>query len=120
MGVCQRCNGEMLKVKTCLGSIVTLGGRTYDRIRLGQESFRAKDDHSDVEVRCECGVEPGGLHHQYCDGEECPRCGGQVIACDCLSSIPSNPARCSPRAKQARCSVRYSGSTARIPTGVSA
>jgi len=37
--------------------------------------------------RCpECNVTPGGVHHSNCDHEQCPRCGGQLISCDCFDS----------------------------------
>ncbi|MGI4943964.1 MAG: hypothetical protein ACRYHQ_25970, partial [Janthinobacterium lividum] len=34
--------------------------------------------------RCgDCGVIRGGLHHLGCDVERCPRCGDQLITCEC-------------------------------------
>ena len=33
----------------------------------------------------DCSVRAGGRHHPGCDMERCPRCGGQLIACGCLS-----------------------------------
>jgi hypothetical protein len=34
--------------------------------------------------RChDCDVLPGGFHHRGCDMEECPRCGHQLLSCDC-------------------------------------
>lgn len=32
----------------------------------------------------DCGAEPGQLHQRGCDVERCPRCGGQVIGCNCV------------------------------------
>ncbi len=35
--------------------------------------------------RCpDCNVAPGGHHHANCDQEPCPKCGGQLISCDCF------------------------------------
>jgi len=35
-------------------------------------------------VKChDCGVEEGELHKEGCDMETCPKCGGQLISCDC-------------------------------------
>ena len=31
----------------------------------------------------DCGVAPGEEHAENCDWEACPRCGGQLISCDC-------------------------------------
>lgn len=41
------------------------------------------DDPGD---RCyDCHVAHGGFHHSGCDMERCPKCGGQLISCGCLS-----------------------------------
>ncbi len=31
----------------------------------------------------DCFVARGAFHHYGCDSEECPNCGGQLLACDC-------------------------------------
>lgn len=38
-----------------------------------------------TETRChDCGCKEGELHDLGCDMETCPRCGGQIITCDCV------------------------------------
>jgi len=38
--------------------------------------------------RCRCGALPGHFHHVICDLEECGRCGGQAISCQCDFEAP--------------------------------
>lgn len=58
-----------------------IGGEEYPRIPYGQERRAAfggpgRPCH-------DCAVGDGQLHVSGCDVEECPRCGGQSISCDC-------------------------------------
>ncbi len=42
-------------------------------------------DAQGVPTRChDCNVKVGGYHHPGCDEERCPRCGRQLISCDCV------------------------------------
>ena len=83
---------------TLVGVYVTLG--RYDVV----EIFEAPDDEVAIEIlmklnrygaetvdwgaasgrNChDCNCPPGSFHHARCDVERCPRCGGQVIYCEC-------------------------------------
>jgi hypothetical protein len=76
MATCQDCKLEMTNptVKACTHGGITLNGLDYERIRFAAEPAE----------RChDCYVVGGGLHHYGCDLEECPRCHGQLVACNC-------------------------------------
>src|SRR5260370_31005995 len=65
-----------------------INGKTYARIRYGQES----DDWGADERPChDCAVVKGQLHVPGCDVERCPRCGGQVISCGCSHEQEAKP-----------------------------
>ena len=65
------------------------------------EVFKRKVDSFVPDKDCfDCGAGPGTLHHFGCDEERCPKCGGQLISCDCwsdkliffLNTVPELPA----------------------------
>ena len=59
-----------------------LEGGSYERVRYGQE--RRFGQGRILPTNChDCRTPLGAWHHPGCDVEECPRCGGQAIACDC-------------------------------------
>lgn len=35
----------------------------------------------------DCLAPVGGLHHPGCDAERCPKCGGQLISCECEANF---------------------------------
>jgi len=75
MAVCKECEQEMTKADSCTYKSIGKGGMWYERSR---EHF----DESDG--RChDCGIKHGGIHHFGCDVERCPKCGLQLISCDC-------------------------------------
>lgn len=48
------------------------GGKRYARIR-----------HNERECCGDCNATYGRVHHFGCDLEQCPKCGGQLLGCDC-------------------------------------
>jgi ankyrin repeat protein len=57
-----------------------IGGREYPRVRYGEEAL---DWGADSGSCHDCAVVKGQWHVPGCAVERCPRCGGQVISCDC-------------------------------------
>ncbi len=79
MAICDACRCEMTDdaIVTCKGN---LGVLYPDNTTL--EPVENNGDHSS---RChDCNVASGGYHHPGCDAEECPRCNGQLISCNCF------------------------------------
>lgn len=56
------------------------------RNRVGsQQDFMTQEKmvHDNIETCSDCGSKIGEFHHLGCDWERCPRCGMQLISCDC-------------------------------------
>lgn len=78
MSICQDCKKEMLEAKSC--------DLKFSKIKIDGEIYDRDTTYFDVNDRChDCGIENknGNLHHFGCDIERCPKCGGQLISCDC-------------------------------------
>ena len=74
--ICQDCKQDMLKADGCTYNyLVDSEGKPYHRSveHFGEPSGRCHD----------CGAKHGKIHHQGCDAERCPKCGLQLISCDC-------------------------------------
>src|SRR5262249_14094682 len=62
------------------GTYDVKGQKDYDRIKNGEEKRYGAIEPWPCH---DCGVAHGGYHHPGCDVEECPRCGRQLISCNC-------------------------------------
>lgn len=87
MAVCEYCQQEMKTHASCLWASVSMKRRLYPRLRYGDETSHGSGQPGywrDYGENCpDCWVAVGGLHHIGCDWEQCPRCDGQFIGCDC-------------------------------------
>ncbi|MCU1365540.1 MAG: hypothetical protein JWN39_1179 [Ilumatobacteraceae bacterium] len=61
---------------------VEIEGSLFDRVPYGNEGLPLPKPHPPCN---DCGAIEGQLHHFGCDLESCPRCGQQLISCDCDS-----------------------------------
>jgi len=70
---------------SCTPSVLEYGdGRQHSRIRYGDESWWHRMDFGPAERCTDCGVRLNGYHHtSSCAQEQCPRCTGQLLSCDC-------------------------------------
>jgi hypothetical protein len=92
MAICKYCQQEMNGAAGCVKMPVRTIEGNLDPIPYGSEQqhppAESGQHHHGVLLgsppRChDCDVLPGHYHHPGCDWEECPRCHGQLIGCDC-------------------------------------
>ena len=86
MEICLRCKKEMANasVTTCEENISV---EYPDGEVLEPVIYNPKDLHLPNWYRCpDCNIVPGGKHHANCDQEICPKCGGQILSCDCFDT----------------------------------
>lgn len=82
MAVCTFCDQEMLSSSGCTVAVMHRDAKPISMIPFGAGRwYRGRER---APARCgDCGVARGGVHHHGCDMEQCPNCGGQMIACGC-------------------------------------
>lgn len=87
MANCKFCGKDMLRSNGCTSKVLRINGTDYARIPVG--GAHDYHEHFRPDARChDCGAKKGFYHHPGCDMERCPRCGGQIISCDCAVSYP--------------------------------
>jgi len=78
---CNVCNCLIAdKRDTCGENVMVDNGSALAKpVRYGDEVQTLTDD------RCpHCLVKKGGVHHPYCEIEQCPFCAGKIMLCGCV------------------------------------
>lgn len=103
VGNCEWCNQDKEDKKT----VTCIGDGTIVEFPDG-EMLRASTEHgNELDGRChDCNVEHGGYHHPGCDMERCPRCGRQIVTCDCFARCDGVGEECEECDKYEDCQLR--------------
>ena len=87
MAICNQCKKEMGMVDTCDANKFKKfkDGTKYLSSNVFVFGIANNPSEKNINRRCvDCGIKYGGFHHAYCQYEQCPRCGGQLISCGCI------------------------------------
>jgi uncharacterized protein with PIN domain len=86
---CDICLRKKSEASSCGIEKLKIDGKVYRRIKWGNE--RNNGESPTIE-RCPCcNVEIDGYHHQYCNREQCPKCGERLLHCKCKIAWPKIP-----------------------------
>ena len=80
---CEDCGKRVGRANSCTLDGIILDGKQYVR---DKTHYFDEERQPDSKERCHgCGIllRPGNVHHFGCDDERCPKCGEQLITCDC-------------------------------------
>lgn len=107
---CPACNQERAEGVACFETTTVLREMQRFRVRYGDEE-RLRTDPAHCAA---CGTPLGACHHLGCAREQCPECGGALVACPCSRSpAASTPARPAPRRHGPRPRLTYAPPPAR-------
>lgn len=81
MAICDWCKEEMdreIPLDSCKGNL-------FVEFADGEKLPPSTEHYGENDGRChQCHVKHGNPHHPGCPAERCPRCGRQLISCDCV------------------------------------
>ena len=80
---CEYCGKEMLQDEGCTFDHICINSEWYLRIKVGAPRDMGNGFLTKGERCGDCGALFGHYHHPGCDMETCPRCGEQLISCNC-------------------------------------
>ncbi len=79
---CKDCGLEMTDADSCTVEAIKIDNKLYERDGYAKWF---DEEWAGLERCGDCGIlmEVGNVHHFGCDIERCPKCGGQLISCNC-------------------------------------